>query len=697
MNMDNETELFKKGEFEHKLGPNIIEQFVKSHDLIGMIAELIQNDFDAKSRKTKIHFQEDRLVVNGSGIEIDTKGWERLSYWLGVGQDLAKKGGIGKKNFGLRSLFIIGNRLVISSGGYKTALDMEMGARQKRIKETTIYPDNFPFRLEVMYREEPFGKLSIFSKEHEEDLFNSLTEYLIYFIQFLVCSKIQKLCTTKNGAVLSSPYNIEIISDRLEKSIITNVKMWEDKHIKGLLNRKINHKVIENGEINSKESRITEILHPIEHLDNIPLNEIPNYYLSKNRKKVITGISFAVDKKGKNPLLTSGKLFYPIGMTEKSTGLGFSLNGPFILDMDRDRIVHDDDWNKYLLTQTGKELGEVFSNKILPKYGPIAYLLFTSDNIDNAYPMFYENALKSMGKYIINDYYDPKKKIKPNHFCQIIEEGAPKAYLPSKVLNDKVIPLLDFYPIMVSHIGKKRAISRHLTKSLMNLDERDLQNFLDKFKIKIFTISNICELLVNDGETKHKFSKDGGWHYPSKESFKKAFSNVDYITLHLDMFHKYWDLLNAEEIRAIKESNWLQAADDSLKCFNDLTLWEGNLKDFIWPNKDSIIHSKLAKHPIFKRKIFKLPPFNILKKIDESVEEWEELGDNDKEIIFKFIVKNWKDILGEKWRKNQGSTNELKKLREIVKKHPILKDSEGEWVYIQDLRVIALSAGKSEK
>jgi hypothetical protein len=164
-------------------------------------------------------------------------------------------------------------------------------------------------------------------------------------------------------------------------------------------------------------------------------------------------------------------------------------------------------------------------------------------------------------------------------------------------LNDKVIPLLDLYPIMVSHMGKERAISRHLTKSLMNLDERNLQNFLDNFKIKIFTIDNICEFLVNDGETKYKFSKDTVWHYSSKESFKKAFSNVDYITLHLDILHRYWDLLTIEEIRAIRESNWLQAADNSLKCFNDLTLWEGDPKDFIWPNKYSIIQ-KILNYPL---------------------------------------------------------------------------------------------------
>lgn len=690
--MDNENELFKEGEFIQKLGPNIIEQFVKSHDPIGMIAELIQNDFDAKSRKTKIHFQEDRLVVSGYGTKINKKGWERLSYWLGVGQEFEKKGGIGKKNFGLRSLFIVSNRLIISSGGYKTALDIERGARQKKIKETIIYQENFSFRLEAEYRTEPLGKLSIFTKEQEEELLDSLEEYLPLFIQFLVCSRKQKLCATKNGQILLSPYEVEIVSDRLSKSIISHVNMWEDRHIRGLLNRKIDQKVIENDKTKSEERRIAEILLPIEHehLYNMPVAEIPNYYLSKDRKKVIIGISFAVDKKGRNPLFTNGKLFYPIGMREQYTGLGISLNAPFLLDMDRDRIVQGDDWNKQLLIQAGRKFGDVFSTKILPKYGHKAYLLFISNNIDNAYSEFYENALKSMRQYIINEYYESKKKLRRDYFCKLNEEDKLKAYLPSKVLDGKIIPLIDLYPIVISHIGKERTLSHHLAKILKEVNESTLKKFLEDFNIKPFTLHNICELLVNDGKTKHTFGGAGAvsWHYPSRESFENAFSDIDYIKLNLDTLHKYWDLLTKEEIGAIKESKWLQAADGSLQSFNNLTLWEGSMRDFIWPDKDSIIHPRLAKHPIFRRKGFKLPSFNIIEKIEEKAEEWGELDDHERDVVFRFIMKNWRYILGEKWRKNQRRTKELKKLRKIVSEYPLLKDLEGEWVSVQDLRLI---------
>jgi hypothetical protein len=686
--MDNEDELFKEGEFSQKLGPNIIEQFVKSHDLIGMIAELIQNDFDAKSRITKIHFQKDRLIITGYGMKIDEKGWKRLSYWLGVGQESEKKGDIGRKNFGLRSLFLVSNTIIISSGGYKTALDIERGARKEKIKVTSIYQEDSSFKLEAEYRTESLGKLSVFTKEREKELFASLEKYLLSFIQFLVCSKKQKLCALKDGQILLNPYEIEIVSDRLDKSITGHVKMWEDKYVQELLNRTIDYKVIEDGKTKSDESRITEILLPIKHFSNMSVSEIPDYYLSKDRKKIITGISFSVDIKDKNPLVTHGGLFYPIGMKEQYTGLGFSLNAPFLLDMDRDRIVHNDDWNEYLFTQTGKELGNIFSTKILSKYGANAYLLFVSNNIDNVDLKFYENALKSMKEYVINDLYDPKKKVEKSHFCGLNEKGEIKAYLPSKLLNGKIIPLLDLYPITVSLMGKERALSHHLAKSLMKFDENTIKNFLGNFKIKTFSINNICELLVNDGKTKHTFSKNDAWYFPSKESFEKYFSNIDYIELHLDTLHKYWDLLTKEEIGAIKESDWLQDANNHPQCFNDLTFWEGDIKDFIWPVKDSIIHPELAKHPIFQRGIFKLPTFNIIEKIKEKAEEWRELDNNEREIIFKFIVKNWRYILGEKRRKNQGLTKELKELRKIVSEYAILKDSEGEWVKIHDLRVI---------
>ena len=82
-----------------------------------------------------------RLEVHGNGRVIDQAGWRRLSVMLGTGRvvgenrDVPQKvNGIGSKNHGLRSLFLIGNEIYIRSGGYQTVLDLRRGAlREPRL------------------------------------------------------------------------------------------------------------------------------------------------------------------------------------------------------------------------------------------------------------------------------------------------------------------------------------------------------------------------------------------------------------------------------------------------------------------------------------------------------------------------------------------------------------------------------------
>ena len=147
--MDEPGNLFKEEEYRLKYGPNIIVNFVKSHDLAGMIAELIQNDFDATGRRLKISFLRDSLVAESYGAKVDKNGWERLSYLLGTPDEISKEKGIGKKNFGLRSLFLVGNQIAISSGGYMTGIIIDVGARRKRIRDNTIYPNELSLRVDI--------------------------------------------------------------------------------------------------------------------------------------------------------------------------------------------------------------------------------------------------------------------------------------------------------------------------------------------------------------------------------------------------------------------------------------------------------------------------------------------------------------------------------------------------------------------
>ena len=65
--------------------------------------------------------------------DIHRKGWSRLETLLGAGGDVeAKQDGIGSKNHGLRSAFLLGDRIGVQSDG----LRVDMTVRGDRSKPT---------------------------------------------------------------------------------------------------------------------------------------------------------------------------------------------------------------------------------------------------------------------------------------------------------------------------------------------------------------------------------------------------------------------------------------------------------------------------------------------------------------------------------------------------------------------------------
>lgn len=63
-----------------------------------LIAELVQNDLDQDATRTVISFEQDRLVCEGNGSPVDSKGWRRLRTIQGAGHMVpAKHGKIGVK------------------------------------------------------------------------------------------------------------------------------------------------------------------------------------------------------------------------------------------------------------------------------------------------------------------------------------------------------------------------------------------------------------------------------------------------------------------------------------------------------------------------------------------------------------------------------------------------------------------------
>ena len=96
--------------------PAILGQFLINLRLEDLVIELIQNELDAFSPSTVISFEEDRLTCEGLGRPVDKNGWTRLEVVAAAGGDIeAKKDGIGMKNHGLRTGFLIGDNIIVQS------------------------------------------------------------------------------------------------------------------------------------------------------------------------------------------------------------------------------------------------------------------------------------------------------------------------------------------------------------------------------------------------------------------------------------------------------------------------------------------------------------------------------------------------------------------------------------------------------
>ena len=162
------------GEFRTAFGSSIAERLVGGYTAGSVLTELIQNEYDAGGRSVRVEFAEDMLLVRGNGRPIDSKGWKRLSVVFGTGRVVgamsrdtieAKQNGIGSMNLGLRSLFLFGNRIYVSSAGKQAVLDLPLVGVASATDGTTRGLPGVTIR--VPYRVNPFGSFPPFSLDAE--------------------------------------------------------------------------------------------------------------------------------------------------------------------------------------------------------------------------------------------------------------------------------------------------------------------------------------------------------------------------------------------------------------------------------------------------------------------------------------------------------------------------------------------------
>lgn len=349
--------------------PAVVGQFLTDVTVFDLVVELVQNELDAGSSKTIIAFGTDALVCEGNGKSIDPWGWERLRHVLGAGGEVAAKvDGIGAKNHGLRSAFLLGDTIGVQSDGYR--IDLTVRGDQQRPSRffpavwPKIHDDSAPkkgTRVTVPYRKQP---LEVASGDQI-----TLAPELPERLEALFKEAIQDSPDRFIGA--SAPgrkwkYELTLSFHGKETRFIFSCEPLKGKYA-GFFRRTCSMQ--EDGK------RFRLILRQLASSFELKLRsddkgKVPRLF--RRGVRFICEISWNF-KKNYDPLPGCGALRYPIGFPIENvrSGYGFNISGPFICGRAR-HSISDHSRNDDILEAGRTAFVEVVRKKLIPLFGPRA-------------------------------------------------------------------------------------------------------------------------------------------------------------------------------------------------------------------------------------------------------------------------------------------------------------------------------------
>ncbi|PPK78259.1 hypothetical protein B0F87_101641 [Methylobacter tundripaludum] len=361
--------------------PGVVGQFLTDLTPFDVVVEFIQNELDAGSTNTKITFGAEELICEGSGKPIDDTGWDRLRYVLGAGGDVAAKvGGIGAKNHGLRSAFLLGDIITVQSSSHR----IDLTVRGDELNSSRFYPAVWPkiydttapkngTRITVPYRRKPLmvpngdqTSLDVESPEKIATLFAEAVEY----------SPSRFIAASSPGR--SWRYELTFaFADTISK-LIYECEPLKGKYA-GLFRRTC--RLEESG----RRARI--ILRQLGSAFELKLADndcakVPKLFQRGTR--LLGEISWQIDRND-FPLPGCGGLRYPIGypIEHVQSGYGFDISGPFISGRAR-HSLSDDARNKLIREAGCAAFVAIMRKKLIPLFGAKSMDLVSSQNFPDA-------------------------------------------------------------------------------------------------------------------------------------------------------------------------------------------------------------------------------------------------------------------------------------------------------------------------
>jgi hypothetical protein len=356
--------------FDFRIGESVLIEFARAHDPAAILRELIQNEYDAGGSRLEVSFGDDGLTIKGNGAPVDRKGWLRLSVVMGTGRiggskDVVrpKVNGIGEKNFGLRSLFVIGDELWIRSNGWQTLLHCEQGSLRQPIPDPSS--NKTPgIEIFVPYRTKKTSRLNPFTPEVESKAFDKFTESISPAL--LKLAEVNTRKSLQEMVVSSSRHDRTIEWKQTVRSLSSPTPGVI------LLSRRV-----QMTDSKGKDQVIEELewQRNISLPGDFDLQSIPSYFRRSSRL-IRLGVSLRTNRGRLSPERPAGILYYPIGLPGVYTGNAVSLNAPFDMDFDRSQLNDQSNSviNVWLLENLAKLTQEVLKTDWFRRFGGNAYL-----------------------------------------------------------------------------------------------------------------------------------------------------------------------------------------------------------------------------------------------------------------------------------------------------------------------------------
>jgi hypothetical protein len=359
-------------DFTLRFGESVIVEFIRGHTAADVLRELVQNEYDAGGDNVLIHFGLEALTVKGTGRPIDARGWRRLSVMLGTGAVAgvpgtvqAKSNGIGSKNFGLRSLFLFGDRITIRSGGQLTALHRRYGA----LPHPRPDPDSVGragVEIHVPYRKEPADRLLPFDPDAEAKALDDIARGLPH-----VLVKLAK------GAGWPGIRQVTVRSDRHDAQIA-----WRQsaRDIPGATAVRRSVRIDSTGDLpNGVSARLDEVefQRTVRPPPDLRGTSYPGYY-KRAGGRLTLGVAFRL-RGARLAREFAGRFFYPLAAPAAGTGYAFDVNAPFEMNEDRSRLVPPDNsaWNAWLIGEVA-QLAVSLLPELHSRFGLDAYRILTA-------------------------------------------------------------------------------------------------------------------------------------------------------------------------------------------------------------------------------------------------------------------------------------------------------------------------------